>query len=299
MLAGFWLYFLTLWRGLGLRALRQEFWKASPKAFWLISSLALLVGTFQGLLQVIPATARILDLPSEIPNIHAQLNMIGGVLLALMGLVYIMLPKLIGQEIDSKYRRYNLYGVSFGIFGYYMVMMVAGLLRYGYLRQGLSDGQAAIHLGWVIPAFLVLTSLPMFLGNLAFGAGLWKATVDYRYDWSQSIAHLPDRYNNPRRQFRYPLPFYLLVEAISAMAGFPGLGWLLSGRALPGVPMMMAGPIIAWAALPMLMDPYGTGPLKTVGFISIFFYLCITTLLSLITLGLTLIRTRKHVEGIV
>jgi hypothetical protein len=250
------------------------------------------------MLQVIPATAQILDLPSEIPNIHAQLNMIGGVLLALMGLVYIMLPKLIGQEIEAKYRRYNLYGVSFGIFSYYAVMMVAGLSRYGYLRQGLTDGQAAAHLGWVIPAFLVLTSLPMFFGNLAFGRGLWKATEDYRFDWGESIKHLPDRYNQPRWQMRYPMAFYLVIEGISAMAGFPGLGWLMSGRALPGVPMMMVGPIIAWAVIPILMDPYANGALHSVGFISVFVYLCLSTILSIITLALVLFRTRKRAEGL-
>jgi hypothetical protein len=282
MLTGFWLYFVTLWRSLGLKNIWQEIRSGTPKAFWLVSSLALMVGTFQGLLQIIPATARIITVPDEMPNIHAQLNMIGGVILALIGLVYIMLPKLIGVSIHPKMRRYSLYGISFGIFSYYAVTILSGLVRYGYLHQGLSDAQTAAHLNWVIPAFLMLTSLPMFFGYLAFGVGLYQATPAYRAEWKDSILHIPDRYNGPAKPWltRFPTRYYLIAETVGAVFGFPGLGWILSGKAFPGVLLMIIGPIFAWAAIPAMFDPFMTGPLIQVGYMSVPIYLATTTLLS-------------------
>jgi hypothetical protein len=112
MLAGFWLYFVVLWRRLDLRRLKQQVRAATPAAFWLVSSLALAIGTFQGLLQVIPATARILTVPEEVPNIHAQLNMIGGVLLALIGLVYLLMPQLLGVATGRRLRRVTLWSLG-------------------------------------------------------------------------------------------------------------------------------------------------------------------------------------------
>ncbi|MGE5224295.1 MAG: hypothetical protein ACM3PY_17805 [Omnitrophica WOR_2 bacterium] len=296
MLAGFWLYFITLWRSLGWKNFKQEFRNGTPKAFWLVSSLALIVGTFQGLLQVIPATAQIITLPSEMTNIHAQLNMIGGVLLALIGLAYAMLPKLINVSVDPKMRQYSLYGISFGIFSYYIVTMISGLIRYGYLHRGLSDAQTAAHLNWVIPTLLVLTSIPMFLGYLAFGTGLYQATPEYRAEWADSLAHIADRYNGPARPWlmRFPMRYYLIAEAVSSIAGFPGLGWILSGKAFPGVLFMIVGPVLAWAAIPSLFDPFMTGLLVPIGYESVLVYLGITTLLSVFSLWMS-IRRRMRV----
>ncbi len=295
MLSGFWLYFITLWRSLGWKNFKQEIRNGTPKAFWLVSSLALMVGTFQGILQIIPPTAQIITLPSEMTNIHAQLNMIGGVILALIGLAYAMLPKLINVSVDQKMQRYSLYGISFGIFSYYTVTIVSGLIRYGYLHQGLSDAQTAAHLSWVIPALLVLTSLPMFLGYLAFGVGLYQATSEYRAEWMDSLVHVADRYNGPAKPWtlRFPMRYYLLAEFAGAIAGFPGLGWTLSGKAFPGVLFLMSGPVLAWAAIPAMFDPYMTGPLISIGYISIFIYIGLTTLLSMFSLWLNLRRRMR------
>jgi hypothetical protein len=294
MLAGFWIFFITLWRSLGIRSLLVEIRRGSPKAFWLVSSLALVVGTFQGLLQIIPATAHIIDLPGEMPNIHAQLNMIGGVLLALMGLVVLMLPKLVGEQMDARLTRYGLYGVAGGIFGYYAVTMISGLVRYGYLQQGLNDGQTAAHLSWVIPATLMLTSLPMLLGYLSFGAALWRATEVFRAEWLDSLRHTPDKVNNYRWQHHFPMRYYLIAEFASSVAGFPGLGWLMSGRAFPGIPLLITGPVIAWAVMPFLFDPFANGALRMVGFVSVFFYLAGSSLLSVATLWLIIRRSRAR-----
>ena len=293
MLVGFWMYFLTIWRGLRLRrmikkgSLWYELKSARPNAFWLVSTFALVIGTFQGLLQVIPATAQFLDISSEVPNIHAQLNMIGGVVLALIGLVYLLLPELVGQEVEKRFRRWSLLGISSGIGMYYLVTLITGLLRMRWLVQGFSDAQAAEKLGWAAPTLLFLTAIPMAAGYLAFGAGLWKATRVYRAEWLESVQTFPERYHGkpiPWKQ-QAPMAYFLLPELISAAVGFPGLGWLLAGKSWPGIPLLLGGQVFAWAVIPLLMDPFGAGPLSGLGILPPVVYLSVTTLLSVACFG--------------
>jgi hypothetical protein len=282
MLAGFWFYFYILWRTLNLRSIRRSVRAATPAGFWLASSVALFVGTVQGLLQLMPGTAAILTTPEEVPNIHAQLNMIGGVMLALIGLVYLLLPELVGSEADARLRRLSLVGIGSGIAGYYVTTLSTGLIRLGYMRQGMSDVEAAGRLGWAAPLILLLTALPMFAGYLAFGTALWRVTGTYRAQWWRQLRELPQHYNGAPRgwQERVPLHYFLLLEAGGAFAGFPGLGWLLYGYALPGIPLLLSGPAVAWAVLPVLMSPYGNGPLAPYGLNALIAYLALTALLS-------------------
>jgi heme/copper-type cytochrome/quinol oxidase subunit 1 len=299
MLAGFWLYFLVLWRHLDLRRLKEQLRAATPAAFWLVSSLALVIGTFQGLLQVVPATARILTVPEEVPNIHAQLNMIGGVLLALIGLVYLLLPELLGVQTERRLRRVTLFSLGGGIGAYYLTTLATGLLRYVYLWRGLDNVQAAARLGWVAPALLLLTALPMLIGYLSFGLALWRATPAYRARWLHSLRTLPTRYSGTgtRWQRRAPTFYFLAIEAVSAGTGFPGLGWMLAGYALPGLPLLLAGPAIAWALLPILSSPYGDGPLSAYGLLGLVVYLASSMVLSVGALALTIRQTAAEARA--
>jgi hypothetical protein len=295
MLAGFWIYFVLIWRGLKLSTLVQQVRDVTPAAFWLLSSLALVVGTFQGLLQVIPATAQFLTVPEEVPNIHAQLNMIGGVLLALIGLVYLLLPELVGEQPERALVRGSLYGVAGGIAGYYLVTLTTGLVRYAYLQQGMDDVQAALRLGWIAPALLVLSALPLMLGFFSFGACVWRATRRFRAEWRQHLLQVPERLNGPMPGWRKNIPtiYILAAEAVSASVGFPGLGWLLSGQGIVGIPLGLTGPAIAWGVIPMLFSPYGNGPLVPLGSNSLLIYLSATTLLSVGALWISQVRQRQ------
>ena len=282
MLAGFWVYFLSLWRLLDLRSIVKQVREATPAGFWLVSSLALVVGTFQGILQVLPATARILDVAEEVPNIHAQLNMIGGVLLALMGLVYLLLPELLGQTAEKRWQQRSLWGVSSGIFAYYLATLTLGLLRLRWLGQGLNDAEAAARLGWAAPVLLLLTAVPLFAGFASFGIAVYHTTEAYRSTMVLEARQVPARYSGPmpERLKRIPLVAILGIEVAGGLFGWPGLGWLFAGQAIPGVALLLAGPAVAWALLPMLFSPFTDTVLSQWGWPVLLIWLPVSALAS-------------------
>jgi hypothetical protein len=290
MLAGFWVYFITLWRGLSLRSIGQQVREATPAAFWLISSLALVVGTFQGLLQLLPPTLRVLTTPEEVPNIHAQLNMIGGVLLALIGLVYSLLPELAGKSADHGLVRKSLWGISGGIGAYYLSTLITGLLRFGYMLQGMDTVRAAERLGWAAPAIILVTSLPLIYGFSAFGLGVYRATQDYRARMLVDIRQTPSRFSGPMpsRLKRTPTLHILGMEFVGGLFGWPGVGWLYSGQAMPAIFLLMAGPSVAWALLPMLFSPFTNTIFSRWGWPTLLVWLPISALLSSSLLFLSL-----------
>ena len=282
MLLGFWYYFYLIAKNLNAREFFKVLRDASPRAFWFVSALALFVGTLQGMLQVIPTTAQLLVVAQEVPNIHAQLNMIGGIMLALMGIVYVLLPELTSASASQKLRRVNLYGVALGIAAYYVVVLTSGLVRGMYLRQGMNDAQAAAQLGWVAPTLMFATALPMFVGYLAFGAAMWEMTRAYRAEWFTRWRENLATYTGPLppRVQKIPLPFILAMEFFGALFGFPGLGWLYAGQALLGVGLMCAGPAVAWALIPLLTSPFANTVFQPYGINVLFAWLGGTAVLS-------------------
>ncbi|MCB0099449.1 MAG: cbb3-type cytochrome c oxidase subunit I, partial [Caldilineaceae bacterium] len=299
MLTGFWLYFVTLWRTLNLRTLVDRARLGEPAAFWLASTVALVIGTTHGLLQVIPATSLYLTTPEELPNIHAQLNMVGGVLLALIGLVYLLLPELVGQTVDRRLARLSLAGISSGIAGYYVVTVAAGLARYGYMRQGLDTVQSAAQLGWEAPLLLTVTSLPMLIGYGAFALAVFRATESYRRAMVAEWRLAPARFSGPMpaRLQRIPVFQVLGMEFIGGCVGWPGLGWLYAGQALPGVALLLLGPAIAWALLPMLFSPFTETVLSQWGWVVLLVWLPASSLLSVTLLGIFLRNSRHAAAG--
>lgn len=258
MLIGFWIYFSTLWRGLGLRSIGLQVREATPAAFWLVSSLSLVVGTFQGLLQLLPPTLRVLTTPEEVPNIHAQLNMIGGVLLALIGLVYLLLPGLAGNNAEQGLVRKSLFGIAGGIAAFYLSTLITGLLRYRFMLQGMDSIRAAERLGWAAPTIILISSIPLIFGFSAFGLAVFRATRTYRAKMLADIRLTPARFSGPMpdRLKHFPTPLILGFEFVGGLFGWPGVGWLVSGQTMPGIFLLLVGPSIAWALLPMLFSPF-------------------------------------------
>lgn len=294
MLAGFWVYFYCVWRVFGLRDVRGRLTRGNLSAFWLVSTAALVIGTFQGLLQVIPVTADALTIPEEIPNVHAQLNMLGGVLLVLMGVCYLLTPRLTGHEVEQRLVRLSLYGVGGGVFAYYLATLLTGLARLDRLRSGLSNTAAAERVGWWGPLLLTATAVPVLVGFSAFGLGLLRATRAYRADVAEEWRSTPRRINGPmpERLKRVPARYIVGVELMLGLFGFPGAGWLFAGQALPGVALLIIGPGIAWAALPALFSPVADTAFSKWGWQVALFWLAGSAILSSALLALYIHRSR-------
>lgn len=294
LLVAFWAYFFTLWRRIRMPSIFNEIRQGRPKAFWFASSVLLVMGTLQGILQIIPGTAALLTLPEELPNIHAQMNMIGGILLALIGCVYVLLPELVDRPLDARYARQSLYGIGAGTFGYYLVTLVTGIQRSRFIRLGLSDARSAALLGWTAPALLLLTALPLAWGFLAFGRALWGMTETYRATWRSEIQQTAYRYNGPTSRVRrkYSNRYFLAIEAVFGFMGFPGLGWLFSGQAIVGVALIVVSPIILFVFIPIVIsvnhvtDQFLGAPMHMM------LYIGASTLLSVLSLWLTLALSR-------
>lgn len=293
MLVGFWVYFVVLWQQFDRRTIGASLRQAAPSSFWLLSGAALVIGTFQGILQVIPATGHILTTPEEVPNIHAQLNMIGGVMLALMGLVYLLLPKIVGHEVDQTLRRRSLLGVAGGIAAYYVMALATGLLRYHWLSQGLDDVAAAAKLGWVGPTLLLVSAVPLFLGFFAFGKAIYQVTASYRAQMVDDMRQMPARFSGPmpERLKRLPRTGVLGIELVGGLFGWPGLGWLYAGQAIPAVGLLFVGPAIAWALLPMLFSPFSNSTLSQWGWPTLLVWLPASALVSSAAL---VVYLRRH-----
>ncbi len=50
-----------------------------------------------------------------------------------------------------------------------------------------------------------------------------------------------------------------------ALMGFPGLGWLFAGFPVTASMLLLAGPAMTWAVIPLAFSPYGQGPLSPLG----------------------------------
>ena len=111
MFAAFWLLLVTIVRAV---------WRSqSPlRPFVLAGCAALAVGTLQGPVQAVPLVNEALDRGGEagdvIVNLHAQLNMLGGLMLLLAGLSLVALHAL-GAEWQERRARLTVRLVGIGI----------------------------------------------------------------------------------------------------------------------------------------------------------------------------------------
>ena len=264
-----------------------------------ISAFALLVGTAQGLLQLLPPVKTFLLAAGEsgdaIPNAHAQLNMIGGVIPALLGLAMIEGRALLGVAVTRDLARRVAALVGTGVATYYVSSVGANIVM----------GQVWASGGPLGPALLAanLGGIGMALGaalyTLGFGTlaiKMWRGTARYRADgWRSLLASIGSLNGEPAGWLqRIPVRYLLGAEATGAVVGFPGLGWILGGVPLIGVPVVLGGPPIAWALLPLLSSPFGSSPLGWLGlWQSVLIYLVVSTLLSVAGLWVTL-RLRRR-----
>ncbi len=105
--------------------------------FLAVSALSLLIGTIHGMLQVLPPIRAWLDSigspyggPGHMidPLAHAHINLVGGVVMLVMGVTYYLLPILSGRSIYSvRLVQHSFWLMTVGVFSFYAVQMLFGV----------------------------------------------------------------------------------------------------------------------------------------------------------------------------
>ena len=148
--------------------------------FLLISALSLLIGAIHGMLQVMPPIRAWLDSigspfggPGHMidPLAHAHINLVGGVVMLIVGVTYYLLPILSGRTIYSlRLIRYSFWLMTLGVFSFYAVQMVFGIWEGHLLLQG-RTALTAVNRGYrtlvALAALLMAAGFTVYFANVA------------------------------------------------------------------------------------------------------------------------------------
>jgi heme/copper-type cytochrome/quinol oxidase subunit 1 len=278
MFASFWFLLATI-----ARSFRQA--RAPARAFVLAGCAALAVGTLQGPVQAVPAVNELLDRGGDagdvIVNLHAQLNMLGGLMVILVGLGLGLLQLEHGRA-RPRATRVTLLAVPVGMAVYYTGGLVFSAVEAHAVAGGETFGAAVAALEPWPAAVLVPAALAVLVGFSGYAVSAWSLTSRQRAVGRRSLAALPRVYTGkiPRRVQRRSPAALAGYELPMALLGFPGVGWLFAGFPLTASVLLLGGPAAAWAIIPAAFTPFGTGPLRGVGWKVEFVWLGASALLS-------------------
>jgi hypothetical protein len=279
MMAAFWLLLVTLAR---------SFWHAPGPArpFVLAGCAALAVGTLQGPVQAFPAVDELLerggDAGAVIVNLHAQLNMLGGLMVILTGLA---LPLLFGLSRSAWPRRTVVVAaraVPAGMAVYYLAGIGFAAAAAHSVAGGGGFGAAVARQEPWQALVLVPATLAVLAGFVAYAYATWSMTVGYRRGARTGLARAPAAYTGriPKRVRKLSPVSLAAYEVPMGLLGFPGLGWLFAGFPFTATILLVLGPAFAWAVLPLAFSPFGQGPLRDFGWQSELVWLPLSTLAS-------------------
>ena len=142
--------------------------------FLVLSVVHLFIGTVQGVLQTFPAIAQWIREAGPAghlidPLAHAHINLVGGVTMGMMGLIYYVLPKVLGRDVYSP----ALSGASFwlstvGVLGFFCSLVALGIVEGGMIHAGMTYAEALAVVGPVHHVLIVTTAFLMGFGYWAF-----------------------------------------------------------------------------------------------------------------------------------
>jgi cytochrome c oxidase cbb3-type subunit 1 len=122
--------------------------------FLLLSAFSFFIGTTHGVLQVIPAVRVWLDSigspyggPGHMidPLAHAHINLVGGVVLLVMGATYYLLPIFSGKPLYSwRMVNHTFWWTAGGVYYFYTAQMIFGVWE-GLLLTSNPAGIPAVH----------------------------------------------------------------------------------------------------------------------------------------------------------
>ncbi|MDP9286142.1 MAG: hypothetical protein M3P41_14495 [Actinomycetota bacterium] len=278
MFASFWFLLVLV-----ARTFRGSGGVARP--FVLAGCAALGVGTLQGPIQAFPAVNELLDRGGDagdvVVNLHAQLNMLGGLMAMLIGMAYAVLLAL-GGAPRPRAMRVAATAIPAGVALYYAAGIAFSLVEAHRVSRGASFASSVARLEPWSALALVPAALVSGFGFCAFAHVSWTMTAGFRAAGREAVAALPVAFTGriPLRVRRKRPAAVAVYELPLGILGFPGVGWLFGGFPVTGSLLLMAGPALTWAIIPMAFTPYYGGPLHTVGWKAELVWLPASTLLS-------------------
>ncbi|HEY2940313.1 MAG TPA: hypothetical protein VGJ27_10915, partial [Gaiellaceae bacterium] len=295
MFAAFWLLLVVVVRSV---------WRSgSPfRPFVLAGCAALAVGTLQGPVQAVPLVNEALDRGGDagdvVVNLHAQLNMLGGLMVLLMGLALGALHGL-GAVWNKRRARVLLLCVGLGMGVYYAGGVAFAAVEAARVDAGRPFAAAVAALEPWEALVLVPAALAVLVGFAAFAGAAWTMTDRQRAAGRAALAATPRVYSGtiPKRVRRRSPAALAGYELPLGLMGFPGVGWLFAGFPLTASILLMVGPAVTWAILPAAFSPYGSGPLRGVGWSSELVWLPTMALASSAMLYRAQARRRARLTG--
>ena len=294
---GFWTFIANIFL-----TLKQGPAPAAPADHWLsrfvgLSTLALLIGTIQGVIQTLPPVEHWLDAAQGTgwmvtPYAHAQMNMIGFAILGLMTLSTFALPRVTGRPLWSvPFAKRTLTVIASGVFATYALFLTLGITesmalyaRFPGGAKGTMDdflppdtavvvrsavGGDGVHTAlvllvacWVgVGYFMLLRHIAGSIGIAAIRAYrdtfFGRAAAAAQQHATPHPSAVPD---DPRQIVRRGLQL-AIYEMGAGWAGFMGMGWIMSGRGFIGIMLLSVWAGIYWTTLFVLLAVTQAGPL--------------------------------------
>jgi cbb3-type cytochrome oxidase subunit 1 len=235
--------------------------------FFLASITAMLIGSIQGVIQILPFAEEWLDSAGQAgdliaPLAHAQMNIVASIGFGLMGLVYFAFPRVTGRQWASPpLLRLTFVLMVTGMALYYISLITLGLIesdRMHALTQGpdpmtqlAAFNQVRQEIGWAHPFWLTFSNVFIAAGYIVHIIHVWvslgsQSVRDGFANWIIEVAGILDRaiaigQRHKVRDYAL-LRWYTIrsffVELFAGLLGCMGLGWVLTGRSALGFGMM-------------------------------------------------------------
>ena len=263
---------------------------------------ALALGTLQGPVQALPSVNELLDRGGEggdvIVNLHAQLNMLGGLMVVLIGLALSVLTRL-GSPWPAGRARLALPAVWGGMLAYYAFGIAFAAAEAHQVSTGGTFAAAVSSFEPWAAIALVPAALAVLTGFWAYARAAWRMNGRQFELTRRALAAMPSLYTGriPRRVQRRSPAALAGYELPLGLLGFPGVGWLFAGFPFVASILLLAGPALAWAVVPVAFSPYADGPLHNVGWKAELVYLPASAIVSAALLYRAHARRRSRLFG--
>lgn len=156
--------------------------------FLVLSVIHLFIGTVQGVLQTFPGIAQWIREAGPAghlidPLAHAHINLVGGVTMGMMGLIYYVLPKVLGRDVYSP----ALAGASFwlstvGVLGFFFSLVALGVVEGSMIHGGMTYSEALAVVGPIHHVLIITTAFLMGFGYWTFIVNVLMTVMHGRGD---------------------------------------------------------------------------------------------------------------------